>query len=165
MPRAITAAATLLLATTLTACGTPADDQAGPPNEAVAVVGTSECVITDRTFNGDMITELFECTVEMSDPRVTGTETLTAVTQDGDKGGVWTVDDAVLTTGDGTWRGTGQGVVDYVGVLPTAQGMAPYNYGELHYRGEGRYEGLEFHYYLSASNSGGAYAGWIASTD
>jgi hypothetical protein len=150
------------------AAGCSSSDQSStqmPPAEAAAVVGTAECLITERTVEGDVMLERFECTVQMSDPRVTGSETLTAVTRlASDTADVWTVEDAVLTTSEGTWRGEGRGVVDYVGVLPSAEGTWPYNYGEMLYVGEGDYAGLEFQNFISASNAGGAYAGWIAPT-
>lgn len=49
-------------------------------------------------------------------------------------------------------------------VLPFAEGVIPFNYGEGHYLGEGAYEGLEYHWYISGSDSQSGLTGWIRST-
>jgi hypothetical protein len=46
--------------------------------------------------------------------------------------------------------------------------MAPFDIGQVHYVGEGAYEGLEFSYFFAGSNAGLApgydAVGWIEST-
>ncbi len=65
----------------------------------------------------------------------------------------------------GTWSGTSQGLVDLEGVLPFAEGLVPYDYGEAHHVGEGGYDGLEYHYFISGSNGDAGVTGWITSSD
>jgi hypothetical protein len=143
----------------------PPDLETSP--EAVVVVGNSTCTMRNEGFTEDdglgVVTERFICQDVMSDPRVTGTQELVAVTKytDDTIGGVWTSDEATLTTDEGTWRGTGWGIVDLAGVLPFAEGEFPFNYGEAHFFGEGPYEGLEYHYYITGSNSSAGLTGWI----
>ena len=148
-------------------------DPSVPPDDAIVVVGStlgncSMTPISDDLVDGvDVIVEHFVCETESSDPRVSGTEDLMVVTRVADyaTGGTWTVQDSTLTNDQGVWRGTSQGIVDLVGVLPFAEGLWPYNYGEAHYVGEGAYEGLEYHYFFSGSNGKGGVAGWITSSD
>jgi hypothetical protein len=77
------------------------------------------------------------CELDMSDPRVSGTEMIEqfqTVTP-----GQWIFDRDVITNAEGTWRGSAQGSDDFSG-NPI---------GEAHFVGEGGYEGLEFHYYFT----------------
>lgn len=160
----------IALAAGLTGCtGSSGDAVAVPPKDATVVVGSGTCTFTtvsDELIDGvNVVVERFECDDTMSDPRVTGHETLLVTTRmDSDHGGTWSAPDAVLTTGGGTWRGQSQGVVDLTGADPFAKGVVPFNYGETHYVGEGAYKGLEYHLYLSGSNVEAAVAGWITST-
>ena len=124
--------------------------------------------VSDEVVDGvNMIVELFVCEDTMSDPRVSGTEELLVETQlvDSTVGGTWTTREATLTNDGGTWSGTLQGIVDLEGVLPFAEGLVPYNYGEAHFVGEGAYEGLKYHYYISGSNGEAGVTGWITSSD
>lgn len=163
----------VIVAASLTGCagGTGSDVVGAPPDDATAVVGASTCTLTDVSDDVvddvRVIVERFECEDTMSDPRVTGTETLlsTSRIEPGAAAGTWSAPDAVLTTDGGTWRGWAQGVVDLTGVLPFAEGVTPFNYGEAHYVGEGAYQGLEYHVYVSGSNSELGVAGWITSTN
>lgn len=161
------------LTITLTAClvgcaATVTDVAEAPPDDAAVVAGTGTCTLAnlgDEVIDGvRVVKERFTCADEMSDPRVTGTETLVITTRLGASlGGTWSAPEAVLTTDGGTWRGWAQGVVDLNGVLPFAEGVTPFNYGEAHYVGEGAYEGLEYHYYMSGSNERAGITGWIVS--
>ena len=151
------------------------DDDAVPPglgestptDDATVVVGSGRCGMTsvsDDVVDGvEVIVEHFVCEVEASDPRVSGTEDLMVVTRlaTWTLGGTWTVEDATLTNDGGTWRGSSQGVVDLTGVHPFAKAVIPFNYGEAHYIGEGAYDGLEYHYYISGSNGTAGVTGWI----
>jgi len=122
------------------------------PEGTVAVSGTAAC---DDTGSGRV------CQLDLSDPRVSGTET-----QDGVRilagsvgaGDVRMADDARIATADGTWRGRIQAATDDASV--------PTSIGEAHYIGEGAYEGLEFHYYFADLDSaeGGEVRvhGWIS---
>jgi hypothetical protein len=129
------------------------------PDGSVVVEGTASCEIS---LGGEVSTEgeeafLVVCTLDTSDPRVSGTER-----QDhyrllagriGD-GAVWVLDEALLTNDEGTWRGSVQ----------AAEGWDSLPYGEAHYVGEGPYEGLEFHYYFFAPqvNDQAVVRGWIS---
>ncbi len=146
-------------------------DPSVPPDDAIVVVGTGLCEMTpvsDEMVDGvNVIVERFVCKPEMSDPRVSGTEDLLIETRLADPtvGGTWTARQATLTNDQGTWSGTSQGLVDLEGVLPFAEGLVPYNYGEAHYVGEGAYDGLEYHYFISGSNGEAGVTGWITSSD
>ena len=147
----------------------PPDLSASP--DAVVVVGTGVCSMRNEGFYEEdgvyIVLERFICEDTMSDPRVTGTEELVVKTKyvDETTGGIWTAGEATLTTDDGIWRGTAWGIVDLAGVLPWAKGSFPFNYGEAHWIGEGPYEGLEYHWYITGSNSEAAITGWIRRTD
>ena len=137
---------------------------------AIVVVGSGTCsMLRDGYTVADgvqFVTERFICEDVMSDPRVTGTNELVVETKitDDDTGGIWTAEEATLTTAEGSWRGTAWGIVDLSGVLPFAAGVIPFNYGEAHYIGEGPYAGLEYHWYIAGSNSEAAVTGWIRPT-
>ena len=105
------------------------------PDDAVAVSGTAACV-----FGGGFEGLMVECELDMSDPRVSGTEVHDGFTffAEGSGGRVWVAEEASITNADGTWGGSAQGAEDYQ-FTPS---------GEAHYVGEGAYEGLEFHYYF-----------------
>jgi hypothetical protein len=118
------------------------------PGDAQVVWGTVSCA--DR---GGLA---LECELDMSDPRVSGTETIEGfqMVAPGSVGRVWIFDSDVITNADGTWRGSAQGADDPPG-NPT---------GESHLVGEGGYEGLEFHYYFTEPVllEGGFLRGWIS---
>ena len=118
------------------------------PDDAQVVWGTVQC----RASGG--VVGVLKCELDMSDPRVSGTETIeeyqiVAATDPA----VW-IFDHVITNADGTWRGSSQGADDPAG-NPT---------GEAHFVGEGAYEGLEFHYYFTEPVllEGGFLRGWIS---
>lgn len=125
------------------------------PADTVLVTGTASCVPSDDGTDptGGDATDLVTCQLEMSDPRVSGTETHDRFRyHEVEQGWVWVVEDAVITNADGTWRGTAQAADDGMPI------------GEARYVGEGQYEGLVFHYYFSAPTGYDAVVhGWIAS--
>lgn len=171
--KSVTASLSVLVLSLATAgCSSDSTaDPSVPPDDATVVVGSSICRMTpvSDVMDGDVevLVEHFVCEDDMSDPRVSGTQDLMIVSRVADwaTGGTWTVQDATLTNDQGVWRGSAQGVFDLVGVLPAAEGVVPYNYGEGHYVGEGAYEGLEYHYFMTGSNSQAGMTGWITSSD
>ena len=99
------------------------------------------------------------CDLDMSDPRVSGTETLHLFSGYGETlaGRAWILEQDVITNAEGAWRGSAQGADD-PGANPA---------GEAHFLGEGAYEGLEFHYYfdqISIANGEVQLRGWISSS-
>ncbi len=100
--------------------------------------------------------EHYACDLVTTDPRLVGTEEidLIAYIASGD-GGPWTAE-AVLTTDEGSWHGTAQGVYD------TARAS---DYGEATYLGEGAYEGLTAHYYFAGQGDPYSLTGWITSSE
>ncbi len=154
------------------ACGgASAKVETDPADDATTVIGTGTCDMAQVSQDAEdgvlVVVERFECQLELSDPRVSGTEIFTTTTRVPDMriGGPWTATGNVLTTEGGTWRGWSRGVAELVGVLPWAEGLKPFNYGEGHYVGEGEYEGLIFHYYFAGSNGEAGAAGWIEELD
>lgn len=140
------------------------------PDDSVAVTGTATCTFgrpdgeadddaeasddgetTDDENDADFFVT---CELEMSDSRVSGTEThdrFRFVYVEGEDAGVWVVEEAIITNGAGTWRGTAQAVDDGTPM------------GEARYVGEGDYEGLIFHYYFGELRVGEAQVhGWIS---
>lgn len=137
-----------------TATPSESDTNAAPfhavPDNAAVVWGTARC----RAEGAGMV---LECELDMSDPRVSGTETIEQfeIVAPGSVGRVWIFGRDVITNSDGTWRGSSQGADDPPG-NPT---------GEAHFVGEGAYEGLEFHNYFTEPvllESGGFLRGWIS---
>jgi hypothetical protein len=121
------------------------------PDDAQVVWGTASC---RASFGDDLV---LQCEIDMSDPRVSGTETIEQYRgfAEGSGGREWTFDRDVITNAEGTWRGSAQGSDDPPGV-PV---------GESHLVGEGAYDGLEFHYYFAqpAWPGGDAHLrGWIS---
>ncbi len=168
------AASLSVLVLSLGAAGCSSDstaDPSVPPDDATVVVGSSICrmvPVSDDTDDGvEVIVERFVCEDDMSDPRVSGTQDLMITSRVADRatGGTWTARDATLTNDQGVWRGSAQGIVDLVGVLPVAEGVVPFDYGEGHLVGEGAYEGLEYHYFMTGSNRESGMTGWIRSPD
>lgn len=129
----------------------------GIPADSVVVTGTATCVFSQEGVDptGGDNTDLVTCELDMSDPRVSGTEThdrFRYYVEAEDVGWVWVVEEAIITNSEGTWRGTAQAVDD---VTPI---------GEARYVGEGAYDGLVFHYYFSAPTMDIAEVhGWISS--
>jgi hypothetical protein len=133
------------------------------PAESIRVSGTAAC---DATGSGTVDPEreldaLVTCQLDLSDPRVRGTETqdrFRILAGDVGAGDVRAAEDARITTSEGTWRGRVQAATDDAAV--------PAAIGEAHYIGEGAYEGLEFHYYFadldSAQDGPVVVHGWIS---
>jgi hypothetical protein len=124
------------------------------PDDSEAVWGTASCRAS--SYIGGFA---LSCELDMSDPRVSGTETIEQYRgfADGSGGHQWILGDDVITNAEGTWRGSSQGSSD-AAVNPL---------GESHYIGEGAYEGLEFHYYFAQPEfpTGQSHLrGWIASS-
>lgn len=139
---------------------------APPPDDALTVVGDAACswsLTGEDVVDGvRVIEERFDCRLDLSDPRVSGTEVVDVVTRIDDwaRGGTWTATGRI-TSEDGSWVGTGHGAVSTVGNLPEAPGLSPANFGEMRYEGEGALDGLTFQYYVSGTNSVLGYSGWI----
>jgi len=134
--------------TTNTTTATPTAFHAIPA-DSVGVTGTARCTFPD--------VEGFKavCQLDMSDPRVSGTEVsdnyrFFGEDDDDADAVVWVADD-VLTNEEGTWRGATQAADDSTPC------------GESHLVGEGAYEGLEFHYYFCHTSAGAELRGWISS--
>ena len=151
----------------LASCGTASIPEV-PGSDAVLVVGNSVCAVStvgDEVIEGVMaVTERFECETVSSDPRTSGVEVFPEIVSrigDWSKGGTWTAEGVTLTNEEGVWRGTGHGAFDLRGSLPFAEGISPFNYGEVNYVGEGAYEGLQLHIYISGPNEQAGLAGWI----
>lgn len=108
--------------------------------DAVMVSGTGTCSFGEGTGADGGEGYVITCELDMSDPRVSGTETQDRfrTLDGGDFGNVWVAEEDVITNADGTWHGSAQIVHD---------DTAPA--GEAHFLGEGAYAGLEFHYYFS----------------
>jgi hypothetical protein len=135
------------------------------PATSTRVSGTAAC---DATGSGTVdpqgeLDALVTCQLDLSDPRVRGTETqdrFRILAGDVGAGDVRAADDARITTAEGTWRGRVQAATDDAAV--------PAAIGEAHYIGESAYEGLEFHYYFGPADldiaEGGPVAvhGWIS---
>jgi len=129
------------------------------PADSVAVTGTATCVFSQEGVDptrGDN-TDLVTCELDMSDPRVSGSETHNRFRYfwpEGEEAGVWVAEEAIITNSEGTWRGTAQAVDDGTPV------------GEARYVGEGAYDGLVFHYYFGDLGAGHALVhGWISSAE
>jgi hypothetical protein len=130
------------------------------PGDATVVSGTATC----EFLEGGVDTEggegwLVVCPLDLSDPRVAGTERqdrFRFVVGRIGAGDVWVAEEATITTPDGAWHGTAQGAEDDEAVP----------IGEAHYVGEGAYEGLEFHYYFAhldiAEDGPTQLRGWIS---
>ena len=127
------------------------------PSDAVVVWGTAACDFTMEGVDPEGGTGfLVTCELDMSDPRVSGTETQDRfhfVVGRVGVGTVWVAEEAVITNAEGTWRGSVQAADDG---SPS---------GEAHYFGEGSYEGLEFHHYFGGSDDAAEsiVRGWISS--
>ena len=133
------------------------------PAGAVPVSGTAAC---DSTGSGAVdpdaeLDVLVTCQLDLSDPRVSGTETqdrFRILAGSVGSGDVRVADAARIATTEGTWRGSAQAATD--------DATVPAPIGEAHYIGEGAYEGLEFHYYFADLDTaeGGAVLvhGWIS---
>lgn len=123
--------------------------------DAVAVTGTAACDLSEDGVgaDGEPGGLLAVCELDMSDPRVSGTERHDRFR---DYGGefpiVWVTEEAVITNAGGTWRGIAQAADDGTPC------------GEAHYVGEGAYEDLEFRYYFCHVDLGGKaeLRGWIS---
>ncbi|MGD8732817.1 MAG: hypothetical protein PVH92_13130, partial [Anaerolineales bacterium] len=128
-------------------------------SEIVAVIGTQMC--SRKTFPGGtaedgarVLNEQFTCNILMSDPRVSGAEVLEVESLEYERHSMLWTAEGIISNDNGTWRGTGKGVL-------RKEGGSPYNYGEMIYTGEGEYTGLIFRYLVAGSNEQLKIAGWI----
>ena len=139
------------------------------PADAEPFVGSEVC---EWTYNADeiiedvhYIVEHFSCTLETSDSRASGSEELDFVTRKGRYRALPWAATSELTTEEGSWSGSGEGMVDTVGVSPLGTRGQPFNYGEMTYVGEGANEGLVMHLYAAGGNDVLGVAGWIATAE
>jgi len=126
------------------------------PADPVVVSGTATCSFSDEGVDPEGgAGSLVVCELDMSDPRVSGTETHDRLRffNGGEIGDVWVAEEATIANSEGTWSGSVQAADDGV---PS---------GEAHYVGEGSYEGLEFHYYFGGTDRVGEsiVRGWVSS--
>lgn len=125
------------------------------PADPVVVTGTAACGFSNEGVDPDGGAGfLVTCELDLSDPRVTGTETHDRFRfYEGGTGVVWVAEEAVIANGEGTWRGSAQSADDGTPI------------GEARYMGEGTYAGLVFHYYFSHINLAdkAQVRGWISS--
>lgn len=159
MTRRLMSLAMLGLLAAVAACGSQPEVKAplhAVPADSVFVSGTARC-----TFTPEGEGYLVECTLDMSDPRVSGSERQAGfravLESEQPPGTVWVTDTASLTNSEGSWHGSAQATeLSDSGTLL-----------EAHYVGEGAYQGLEFHYYLADVSASGDSApivmhGWIS---
>lgn len=128
------------------------------PDDSMVVTGTATCVFSQEGVDptGGDNNDLVTCDLDLSDPRVSGTEIHDRFRYFEDEQGawVWVAEEAIITNDEGTWRGVAQAVDDGTPV------------GEARYVGEGAYDGLVFHYYFSAPGMDEALVhGWISSAE
>jgi hypothetical protein len=115
------------------------DSNAAPfhavPDKSQVVWGSVSC----RDMDSE--TWSYSCELDMSDPRVNGTEMIGGYINAGfyGAGRQWIFEHDIITNAEGTWRGSAQGSDNRPGT-PV---------GEAHFVGEGAYQGLEFHYYFT----------------
>jgi hypothetical protein len=123
--------------------------------DSVFVSGTPRCRFSEE--DGAFIAA---CTLDLSDPRVSGSERqagwqVVVDEQGQSRGTVQIADTCTIANDVGSWRGGAQATdLDNTGTLL-----------EAHYVGEGAYDGLEFHYYVSDVDSANAppvLMGWIS---
>ena len=162
MQRPISIAVVAALVVALAACGDSGTTNAPEaevtpfhtiPDDFATVSGGADCTLSGTGGSGLRVS----CAVDMSDPRVSGTEIadrIRIVERDG-TGYIWVSEEATITNGEGTWRG----------IIQTADDGSQRN-GEGHFVGEGSYEGLEHHYYWSVNKADEHIrTGWVYSTD
>jgi hypothetical protein len=140
--------------------GDAAEEQVPAGDTIASAWGQELCVETasDTRLEGDTTVHVgtFECTLETEDPRATGQEIIEIETILSGSTGTWT-GESTLTTEEGSWTGTANGVVSTAGAGNT-------NLGEVDYRGEGAYEGLEMTAYVHGSDQELSWAAWIRET-
>ncbi len=142
----------------MAACGDGSSTDAEPlhaiPDDPRVVSGTTTCdVLDDEGAAADGTpAPLYVCELDMSDPRVSGTQRDDRWRLvDGGPGFIaWRYEESVITNDEGTWRGAIQAADDGVPC------------GEAHYVGEEAYEGLEFHYYFCDVDDHVTIRGWIS---
>jgi hypothetical protein len=148
MIRTLMPLATVALVASLAACAASQPSAPAPlhavPADSVFVSGTADC-----TFTPEGEGYLAECTLDMSDPRVSGSERQAGwrrvvIGSEQSPGTVWVADTLSITNAEGSWHGSAQSTdLSDSGTLL-----------EAHYVGEGAYQGLEFHYYLADVSAG-----------
>jgi len=129
--------------------------------------GTSEC--TSESGEATVVDGIRQnqirttCENATTDDRLNGTLVAdNTVYGFGTDGGPWT-SESVLTTEEGSWRGTDQGVYDLYGASPLGTAGTVFRYGHSELLGEGAYEGLVAHYYLAGNDDMTSLTGWITS--
>jgi hypothetical protein len=170
MRRVLSMGMTISLLATLTACGGSETDVAqttpvalmtparaifhAVPDDSTVVTGTTECQFSEQGVDPDDGSAglLAVCELDMSDPRVSGTERDDRfhVLVAGDVGDIWVAEEAVITNEEGAWRGFMQAADD------------AWPCGEAHFIGEDTYQGLEFHYYYCDIEGDTVLKGWIS---
>jgi len=176
MTRRFMALATVLLVASLAACA--ASQPSAPvtptaaattttdlalfhaiPADSVFVSGTAGCSWTAGPAHGAGFGWVARCKSDMSDPRISGYETLDgfhfiveSVEPSGELDDVWVADKSSIRNAEASWSGTCQGATVNV-----------FSLFECHYVGEGAYEGLEFHsYHLDQPDGPTSVLGWIS---
>lgn len=184
--RAIVAGAVVFALGGLFLVGRPFDQQQAPqpgaesaPVGIVAEVavgpdvtyftGTSQCTserVGSTSVEGISQSQIHStCAFATTDDRLNGTlEVGNTVYSYGPGGGPWTAE-GVLTTEEGSWRGTSQGVYDLNGASPLGTAGNVFHYGHAEYIGEGAYEGLVAYYYFAGTDDMHSHTGWIASAE
>lgn len=134
----------------------------GVASTTVAVSGTGQWTYSPVSENvqdfNRVIVEHFVCTTAISDPRISGQDTMDITTTYEPAYSTtarWEAQNVTRTNSGGTWRGNWRGnlTMDNAGV--------PYNYGEATYTGEGDYAGLTYHELMTGGNTSSTKAGWI----
>lgn len=129
------------------------------PADSDWVTGTATCGFSHEGVDptGGDSNDFGTCELDMSDPRVSRTEThdrFRCFYVECEEAGMWVVEEAISTNSEGAWRGIAQAVDDGTPL------------GEARHLGEGAYDGLILHYYFGDVRVGGALVhGWISSRE
>lgn len=140
---------------------TTVQEAAAPdPTKAIVVYSTDVRSAYKQTESTEVdgvkvLTIEYSDTIEMSDPRASGTAEWTALLysplDQGLVGGTWTSEGGTLTNDGGTWVGYRVGAYILTQNMPSAlttdSGVVT---GEAHYIGQGGYEGLRMDLYTSS---------------
>lgn len=116
--------------------------------------GTPAQIGSDVSDGVTVLTLQYTDRVEMSDPRASGTAEWTAVltSPDGNEfGGTWVAENATLTNEGGEWVGYRTGTYIQSRHMPSAvTSNTGVLVGEVHYIGQGAYDGLRMDLYTSS---------------
>ncbi len=131
--------------------------------------GTAEC--TSESGEATVVDGIRQnqvrstCQTATTDDRLNGTLVAdNTVYGFGTDGGPWT-SESVLTTEEGSWRGTDQGVYDLYGTSPLGTAGKVFRYGHSELVGEGAYDGFVAHYYQAGNDDISSLTGWITSSE